>query len=259
MMTKINTRVAPSPTGMLHLGTIRTMYHNWLVARATNGKFVVRIDDTDLARSKPEFIEPIFKTLDYLGLDYDFTFKQSGRKQVYQEIADKLVDQGKAVVEPNSAIKLNQTGLILIKGDGMATYNFASTVDDVCGEVNPGLIIRGTDHTSNLPKQGAVAHALNLTMPPVTHVGLMLKPKAMGGGKLSKRDSDSLLSIYDYHPEAILNFVLRLGWSPKRDDKSNNLIDKEKAVRMILTEGSFRPTNMSIDILKLKWYQKKYG
>lgn len=260
MTQSINTRVAPSPTGMLHLGTVRTMYHNWLIAKATGGKFVVRIDDTDEERSRDEFIKPIFDTLDFLGLDYDYTFKQSPRKDFYMSLAEGLVREGRASVEDNGAIRLNENQLILIKGDGMATYNFASTVDDLMSPDNmsPNLILRGIDHMANLPKQRIVADNLALTMPEVTHVGLMMKPKSMGGGKLSKRDSDSMLSIFDYHPQAILNFVLRLGWSPKQDDKSNNLIDKDKAIGMIMNDGNFRAANMTVDMNKLAWYQKKY-
>ncbi|KKL28280.1 hypothetical protein LCGC14_2376680, partial [marine sediment metagenome] len=153
--------------------------------------------------------------------------------------------------------------LILLRGDvsnNTPTYQLASVVDDWDYDIN--YIIRGTDHISNTPKQIAIWNALNRCfpdrakkLPKFAHVGLLFK----NGKKLSKRDSSFSLSHYsDYHPEAILNFLLRLGWGPHEDNKANSLISKEKAIEMFLTHGQMKNSQANIDEQKLAWFNKKY-
>lgn len=282
-------RIAPSPTGKLHIGTIRTAYHNWIISKQNaDSRLIVRIDDTDLKRSREELISPIFKGLDSLGLDYDETFKQSDRFHIYDGISREFVERGYAYVD-DGCIRLKADNLtdfscswtdtitgeknsnedideysksqVIIKSDGSPAYNFASAVDDCLKEVT--WIVRGVDHIPNTYKQVLIFRILSSIpyfigkttyIPKFTHVGLVCHKS---GKKLSKRDSDDI-DLSKYKTGAILNYVLRLGWSPKEDNKSNNIIDKEKAIRMLVGEGNFKSSNSKIDMNKLEWYNKKY-
>ena len=279
-------RIAPSPTGRLHIGTIRTAYHNWLIAKQNpESKLIVRIDDTDLNRSQPELTEAIFDSLSTLGLDYDKTFKQSERFGRYTQMAKALLLDGFAI-EDDGCIRLKvdslkddscewedtitghkpsneqidgyAKGQVIMKSDGSPAYNFASTVDDYDEEVT--WIVRGVDHISNTYKQALIWRILNVVLvedrplPLFTHVGLVCHSS---GKKLSKRDSDEI-NLDGVSTEALLNYVLRLGWSPKEDNKANNIIDREKAIRLFLKEGNIKSNNAKIDLNKLDWYTKKY-
>lgn len=272
-------RIAPSPTGALHLGTLRTAYFNWLIAQQhPDSKFIVRIDDTDLKRSQDDLIQPIFDTLKHYGLNWDFTFKQSTNFDVYHFFAEKLIIDGVAIHD-DGAIRLDidynincnwtdtLTGdkklsdpnlynqifnQIIIKSDESPTYNFASAIDDMLNDIT--WIVRGTDHIVNSYKQNVFYNLFNKPQPFYTHVGLLTK---LNSSKLSKRDSDQLdLSSYD--PDAVLNFILRLGWSPTQDDKTNNIIQRDKAIDLFLKGGKMRAPNCKVDINKLNWYNKKY-
>jgi glutamyl-tRNA synthetase len=286
-------RIAPSPTGMLHIGTLRTAYHNWLISKQDkNSKFIVRVDDTDLTRSREELIQPIFDSLSRLGLDYDKTFKQSERFNRYRDVANQLVELGMAI-EDDGCIRLNKdyklydgttkvdacswtdtlTGLkkandqiaeyssdqVIMKSDGSPAYNFASTVDDYDEDVT--WIVRGVDHISNTYKQTLIWKLLNESfafqkdLPKFTHVGLVCHSS---GKKLSKRDSDEI-DLSNISNDALLNYILRLGWSPKEDNKSNNIIDREKAIKLFLDAGNMKSNNAKLDLNKLAWYNKKYN
>ncbi len=281
-----NTRIAPSPTGEMHLGTMRTAYFNWLAARASGGKFLVRVDDTDVKRNQKVVAKAIFTSMGWFGLDFDKEFYQSNNRDLYKRFAWALIKDGSAFVLDNGAIALWKPELpgvwhdkiagdipitatnyeqidrrlILVRGNGEPTYQLASVVDDWDHCIN--YIIRGTDHTSNTPKQIAIWNALNKCfpdkaqkLPKFAHVGLLFK----NSKKLSKRDSNFSLSAYvDYHPEAVLNFLLRLGWGPHEDNKANSLISKERAIEMFLTQGQMKNTQANIDEQKLKWFDKKY-
>lgn len=284
---KYNTRIAPSPTGMFHLGTARTAYFNYLAARATGGRFILRIDDTDLNRNDDAAVDVIYDSLDWLGLDYDYDFHQSSVKSTYKAAADMLLANDLAYRDGDAvrlripsnlpdtwsdllnskprpitdADKKLIDGLVLIKSDGMPTYNLASVVDDLVCDIN--LVIRGTDHVANTPKQIAIICALKLAgvsyadIPEYAHVGLIMKDKK----KLSKRDgAASLLDYRDagYHPDAMLNFMLRLGWSPSDPKWGDTLIDRDVAKAMFWTDGSMRaaPANMDLDVLKK--YDRRY-
>lgn len=279
-------RIAPSPTGKLHIGTIRTAYHNWLIANQNaESKLIVRIDDTDLERSQPELIDSIYDSLSTLGIDYDKTFKQSERFDRYTQVALALISAGWAVRD-DGCIRLNKdvanpfgcdwkdtiTGdkpsseqiqeyaenQVIMKSDGSPAYNFASTVDDFDEDVT--WIVRGVDHISNTYKQVLIWRILNdvfvtdKKLPLFSHVGLVCHKS---GKKLSKRDSDEI-NLDGVSTEALLNYVLRLGWSPKEDNKANNIIDREKAIKLFLNEGNIKSSNAKIDLNKLEWYTKKY-
>lgn len=295
---KYTTRIAPSPTGDMHLGTARTAYFNWLLARATGGRFILRIDDTDVERNQEEAINVIFKTMDWLGLDYDGCYFQSERTQIYKQWAELLLDAGMARREENGAIALNWqiwfpddwtdniageiqitqanreqiNKTILLKGGehlGRPTYQFASVVDDYSMGVN--YICRGKDHTTNTPKQIAIWTCLqevedmmaNMVvgrpLPEFAHLGLITKGKK----KLSKRDGAASLLYYKrlgYHPEAILNWMLRLGWSPKKHVKDpDGLMPVERALSLFIEDGNLRNSDAELDEGKLKFLQKQYS
>ncbi len=218
------TRVAPSPTGLFHLGTARTAYYSWLAARASGGRFILRIDDTDAARNDDAFTNVIFDAMSWLGLDNDDVFYQSRRRSVYDLYIHAMLDAGSAYHD-DGAIKLRIPadlpatwtdtikgpinisdhdrklidGLVLYRSDGSPTYHFASVVDDYDMGVN--YVIRGTDHIGNAPKHVALRHAIHavdvamrgtsdLAIPPrdidYAHVGLIEIMKDDGTGKLKR-------------------------------------------------------------------------
>ena len=274
-----NTRIAPSPTGNMHLGTLRTAYFNWLAARSTGGEFILRIDDTDLERSDTKYTDVILDTMDWLGLNADRVFCQSERLDRYREVADSLIRTNQAAVVENGAVKLTtdlipdewtdrafgklvvsdrekelSSGLILMKADGMPTYNFASVVDDMDFGIN--LIIRGQDHIQNTSKQISLFRNLMANLPEFAHVGLI----HYKGKKLSKRDDAASVLFYrdaGYDPDAMLNFLLRLGWGPHNEGKEHKVIDRDFALKIFL-EGklSSKSSNMALDMLEA--YDRKY-
>lgn len=285
------TRIAPSPTGDMHLGTARTAYFNWLAAKASGGKFILRIDDTDLERNKESCVQVIYDTLSWLGIEPDVTFRQSERLKRYGELANALVESGSAFVADNGAIILQEfprhikiwkdelageipitetnhqqidRKLVLVRGGdklGQPTYQFTSTVDDY--DYNINYIIRGVDHQTNTPKQIAIWHCLNKTwsnkdnFPKFAHIGLI----NFKGKKLSKRDNASSMLLYKdagYDPNAMLNFMLRLGWGPRVDDKTSAILSKSDATRLFLDGGTMRASPAGMDEAKLKWYDKCY-
>jgi len=268
----IRTRFAPSPTGFLHIGGLRTALYNYLWARKNNGEFLLRIEDTDLARNSEDAKEAIINAFDWIGLNYDGeVLYQSKRFDIYKEYIKKLLDSGKAYycymtkeeldelreaqkqrgerprydgryrefrgtppsgIEPVVRIKAPLEGKIVVRdgvkgdvefdarefddfiiarSDGSPTYNFVVAIDDALMGITD--VIRGDDHLSNTPKQIIVYEALGFTVPRFFHVPMILSPD---GKKLSKRDGATDVMDYKHMgflPEAVLNFLVRLGWS----------------------------------------------
>lgn len=279
------TRIAPSPTGMFHLGTARTAYFNWLAARASGGTFILRIDDTDADRNRDDAVQVILDSMAWLGLDYDVLSFQSKRLPFYQEAAQTLLDHDRARRLDDGAVVLNvpdlpatwhdtlagdiaitkdvrdkMDPLVLMRSTaagGGPTYHFASIFDDYMMGVN--WIIRGHDHQTNTPKQIAIWKAgFSGDFPQVSHVGLIFKD----GKKLSKRDDAASLLWYrdqGYHPDAILSFLLRLGWGPRVDDKTTKVIGKDRALAMFLKDGALRAASrVNYDAAKLSNIQRNY-
>lgn len=251
----VRVRFAPSPTGALHIGGGHTALFNWLWARHNNGKFILRIEDTDLVRSTKEYEQTIMSGMVWLGLDWDEgpdiggnygPYRQSERLDIYREYANKLVDEGKAYrdgeaiifkVEPGHDISFKDIvygqidvmsdglrekdsdklkDLVLIKSDGMPTYNYAVVVDDHLMRITH--VIRGEDHISNTPKQILIYRALGWDVPEFAHLPMIL---GRDKKKLSKRHGAT--SIYEYRdmgymPDSMFNFLALLGWSAG-DDK----------------------------------------
>ena len=280
-MTAFNTRIAPSPSGFFHLGTGRTAYFNWLAARASGGKFILRIDDTNTAKSQQAFVDLIYQAMDYLGLGFDLTFRQSDRLARYNQVIDQLLAAGKAR-RADGAVFLVQdqvrqsfhdralgtinvtkldldfiSDMVLMKSDGMPTYHFASVVDDIDHDVN--FIIRGNDHTNNTLKQIAIYDAIGGQVPQFAHIGLLCDLKT--GKKLSK--SDGAKSLLDFQADgvdadAMLNFLLRLGWGPKVDDKTTAVLPKDRALALFLDGGNLRGVHSKVDFNMLSALDRKY-
>lgn len=281
------TRIAPSPTGSFHVGTARTAYFNYLKARATGGKFILRIDDTDVHRNTPENVDTIFRSLEWLGLDYDEVHYQSKRADVYREYIIKMSEAGHCVKGAEGETRLNvpyqqvyeftdtlrgtvrvseqeylmHKELVIARLDGSALYHFASIIDDI--DMGVTDIIRGADHLPNTHKQEAIR---SLASPETefnyTHVGLI----TVGGKKISKRNPEhvhiaSLQSYIDqgFSPEAFKNWILRIGWAPKQDTKENSIITQDRALELFVEHGSMKPNHANMDLAHLHSYHKKYG
>ena len=266
------TRFAPSPTGYLHIGGLRTALFSWLTARHNDGKFLLRIEDTDRARNSEEAKDAILKAFEWVGMSHDGeVVYQSKRFELYKKYIDQLLDEGKAYkcymtkeeldalreaqmakkertrydgryrdftgtppegVEPVIRIKAPQEGIItfndgvkgpisiaadevddfvIARADGSPTYNFVVAIDDALMGLTD--VIRGDDHLYNTPKQIVVYNALGFKIPNFYHVAMINNEQ---GKKLSKRDGATDVMEYKrlgYLPEALLNFLVRLGWS----------------------------------------------
>lgn len=232
-MTPVRVRFAPSPTGYLHVGGGRTALFNWLYARHHRGTFILRIEDTDRTRSTDEAIEQIFASLRWLGLDWDEVYRQTDRFDRHREVAAELLRRGAAYesegalwfrVEPDGAtivpdllagdvavMNSELKDLVILRSDGTPIYNFACVVDD--HDMGITHVIRGAEHLNNSPKQILIYQALGWTPPAFAHVPLILGPDR---SKLSKRHGAGSVLDYDERgilPEALVNFLARLGWS----------------------------------------------
>ncbi len=247
MTASVRVRFAPSPTGFLHIGGVRTALYNWLFARRSGGTFILRIEDTDLARSETRFSEQILSSMTWLGLNWDEgPVYQSQRLDIYREHARRLVEQGKAytvVEEGREAIKFRMAGyktdfadlvhgaisfaaedlgdLVIMKSDGMPTYHFSCVIDDALMRITH--VIRGDDHISNTPKQVALYQALGYPVPEFAHI-----PMILGGDKtrLSKRHGATSIDQFMREglvPEGLLNYLALLGWSPGGNVELMNL------------------------------------
>ena len=266
----IVTRFPPSPTGFLHVGNARTAIFNWLYARRMKGKFVLRIEDTDIERSTRQAIDTIFEALEWLGIDWDEgPYYQTKRLDIYNRYLERLLDSGHAyycTCSPDEITAMREkamatggkpkydgtcrdkglsktsgavirlkaplsgtTGVedvikgnivfqndelddfILCRSDGIPTYNFAVVIDDMTMQVN--TVIRGDDHVMNTPKQILIYKALDCPLPVFGHVPMVL---GTDKSRFSKRHGAVSVSAYrdmGYLPDAMLNYLVRLGWS----------------------------------------------
>jgi len=263
-------RFAPSPTGFLHLGSARTALFNWLYARHTGGRFLLRVEDTDKARSDSRFLEEILSDLRWLGLDWDGEpIYQSRRFALYRKKAEELVASGKAYREGEAILFRVEKGRriqyddfihgpisvrtddvkdqVLIKSDGSPSYNFACVIDDA--ELGITHILRGDDHISNTPKQILFYEAFGLVPPRFGHMPLILGPD---GAKLSKRHGGVSVEEYrkeGYLPEALVNHLILLGWYPGEE---HEVITLEEAVRMF-DINQMGDVQARFDLQKLRW------
>ena len=249
----MKTRIAPSPTGLFHIGTLRTALLNYLQAKANDGEFILRIDDTDQERNKVEWIDYIYNQLNYFKLPWDLTFKQSERLERYKEIAKHI---GELQEDGAYGLNMGEYNMIILRPNGYPTYNFSSVVDDMDYEITD--IIRGVDHISNLPKQEYIWNKItDKPFPNVIHAGLIRDKDK----KLSKRLGNGNTEDYkEYDIEVLLNWLLRMGWSHPNPnfDKEFPYLTIEQMIA-VFNEGKINKKDSKMDINKLKFLQKKYG
>jgi glutamyl-tRNA synthetase len=235
-LSGVRVRFAPSPTGLLHLGAARTALFNYLFARHNGGDLILRIEDTDTERSRPEFELAQLEDLDWLGLSLDEgPYRQSERGVLYEDAARRLADAGltyestdesgrralyfRPPVRSGSFVDELRGGVtfggvedfVIRKSDGTPSYNFAVVVDDL--ELGVTHVIRGEEHLSNTARQTLLYGALGATEPRFIHLGVILGPD---GKKLSKRHGAASIADYrreGYVPEALVNFLALLGWN----------------------------------------------
>jgi len=317
---EVRVRFAPSPTGYLHIGSARTAFFNWLYARKTEGKFVLRIEDTDVARHQEETIDIILNSLKWLGLNWDEgpesegefgPYRQSSRLEIYKKYTDRLIEDKKAyrcfcnpellkkereksfkydrrclelsqksievnmesgkpyairfLVPENEVINFNDTvygnitvntsnieDFIIIRSNGLPTYNYSAAIDDALMEITH--VIRGEDHLSNTPKQILIYSALGFDIPNFTHLPMIL---GQDGQKLSKRHGSISVEKYieeGFLKEAILNYLALLGWA--YDEKSTIFSIDELIERFELDSINKKPAKF--DYEKLLWLNGYY-
>lgn len=274
-MNELRVRFAPSPTGIPHIGNIRSALFNYLFAKHHNGKFILRIEDTDRTRFVLEAEKAIEDTLIWLGLDWDEKFVQSQRLNIYKEHAE-ILKKKNSVYEDNGALrfKMPKTGetewqdavgrkkivfknqtqedFIIIKSDGFPTYNFANVIDDHLMGITH--VIRGDEFISSTPKHIQLYNSFEWAPPVFAHLPVILGPD---GGKLSKRHGAEPVLNYrekGYVKEAILNFMALLGWNPGEDREILSMI------QMIdLFDLKDVNTNSPVfDSNKLNWFNSYY-
>lgn len=323
---KARVRIAPSPTGPIHVGTIHTALFNWLFARSTGSTFIVRLEDTDQERSKPEWETAIYEEMRWLNLDWDEgpdiggpygPYRQMERLPLYREYADRLLASGHAYPcyctaeeldaerkaaqargeapmygrrcrnlspaererleaegrRPVLRFKAPETGVIafddiirgrietpastvgdfvIMRANGIPLYNFAVVVDDITMAITH--VIRGDDHISNTPKQILIYQALKAPLPAIGHLGNILGTDRK---KLSKRNGDAYVGDFrdqGYLPEAMINFLSLLGWSPPSGEELvplSQIIEQFTLDRVIKSPSVF-------DVQKLDWLNGAY-
>ncbi|HYI75359.1 MAG TPA: glutamate--tRNA ligase family protein, partial [Gaiellaceae bacterium] len=271
----VRVRMAPSPTGFLHIGGVRTFLFNWLFARGRGGECLLRIENTDTSREVEESVEQIERSLRWLGIEWDgdTTFQLDVMERAKEE-ARRLVAEGTAY-DDDGAIRIRMpdegtTGwddaikgrievpneeledLVLVRSDGRPTYNFASPLEDWIDGITH--VIRGEDHVSNTPKQINVLRALGADVPVYAHA-----PNVFGidGKKLSKRHGAVSVDEFrqaGYVPEALMNFLALLGWAP--DGETTIMSADELVERFSLERVGSSPA--TFDYAKLDWMNGVY-
>jgi glutamyl-tRNA synthetase len=240
----VRVRFAPSPTGQVHIGNIRTAIFNWLFARHEDGDFLIRIEDTDLERSTPEAIGTVFDALEWLGLDHDDDpFYQSRRKSIHMEAAELLLSEGLAYREhrggknpgevvvfrmPDEPVSFedeikgtlqkapeDMKDFVIVRSDGSPVFHLANVVDDIAMRITH--VIRGDDHIENTYRHVALYRALGARVPKFAHLPMIVNQQ---GKPYSKRDGAAFVGEFrsrGYLPETLFNYLALLGWSPGDD------------------------------------------
>jgi glutamyl-tRNA synthetase len=286
MSSGVRVRFAPSPTGYLHIGGARTALFNWLFARHHGGKFVLRIEDTDVKRNTDEAMAAICEGLEWLGLNWDEgphveggfgPYLQSERTELYERYLKKLQDAGH-IFEDQGALRFRSPrehvivddavcgridfdlsnpathpDMTIRRPDGSWIFHFVNVVDDL--EMKISHVIRGEDHLSNTPKHIELIRALGATQPQYAHIPLILN---RDGTKMSKRDAGARVEYYIQHgylPAAVRNYLCLLGWSPK-DNREK--LDIEEIVRIFDLKNIGR-SSATFDPDKLHWLNGEYA
>ena len=289
----VRVRFAPSPTGFLHIGGARTALFNWLYARHCGSTFILRIEDTDAARNTREAVEVILDGLRWLGLEWDEgpttgdvqgpskgnhgPYFQSQRAEIYQRRVQELKEKGMAY-DHEGAVKFRMTrepviipdlvvgdvtreltdrekldpDFVIVRSDGQPVFHFVNVVDDL--EMGITHVIRGEDHLSNTAKHIALSRAFGVEPPNYAHIPLILN---QDGTKMSKRDQGASLASYMeevFAPEAVVNYLCLLGWSPK---DNREVIPVREVVQMFDLPQILRH-NARFDLDKLHWLHGEY-
>lgn len=284
--SNIRVRIAPSPTGNLHIGTARTALFNYLFAKQNGGTFVIRIEDTDRERSKPEFEKDILEGLKHLGLidkKTEIAQKQSERTEIYKTYLKKIIDAGYAYESQEEVKKEGQRGSVirfknpnkkvtftdLIRGEitfdtsdlgdfiiaksfEEPLFHLAVVVDDY--EMNITHVIRGEDHISNTPRQILIQEAIGASILTYAHLPLILSKERK---KLSKRDGAKSMQEYikdGYLQPALLNFIAFLGWHPDTDEE---ILTKEQLIEKF-SIAKIQKGGAIFDIDKLNWFNREH-
>ncbi len=288
------TRMAPSPTGLFHIGGMRTLLFNYFYAKRFGGKFILRVEDTDKERSKKEYEENLLESLKWFGIEYDEFHRQSDRTEVYVKYLEKMIADGYAYVseevptqeEIERAEKHNKTlntsvirfknpnkivafddlirghvevdttdlgDFVIAKDVTHPLYHVGVIIDDY--EMGITHVIRAAEHIANTPRQILMIEAIGATVPIYAHVPFILAPD--GKRKLSKRfDNVAVTSYRDlgYIPEAMLNYLMLIGWNPGTEEEIFSHDDFVKLFtldRVQKAGGAFNPE-------KLNWYNRQY-
>jgi glutamyl-tRNA synthetase len=245
-MSEVRVRFAPSPTGFFHIGSARTALFNWLFARHTKGKLILRIEDTDAERNTPEALQDLLDGMRWLGMDWDEgpevggdfgPYFQSQRSKIYDEYLEKLRVAGH-VYDHEGAVFFKVSGkhqviddqvrgrverkeekdFIIFRSNGSPVFHFVNVVDDISMGITH--IIRGEDHLSNTSKHLELFNAFEAKVPKFAHIPLILKQQ--GSGKMSKRDEGALIEHYQknlFLKDAVRNYLCLLGWNPKTEEE----------------------------------------
>ena len=283
-MSETRVRFAPSPTGKVHIGNIRAAIYNWLYARHTGGKFLLRVEDTDLERSTPEAIKALFECMEWLGLDWDEeVFYQTKNVKRHLEVVDRLLASGHAYkVEKTSRdgktgvvtmFRMPKEGVIefddivkghmakraediqdfaIVRSDGSPIFHIANVVDDIDQRVTH--IIRGDDHVENTFKHICIFRALGAEVPRYAHLSMIVNQQ---GKPYSKRDGAAFVGEFreqGYLPEALFNYLLLLGWNPGDD---REVISRDEMVKLFELEKVHVAAAM-FDPKKLAWMNGEY-
>ena len=276
---KIITRFAPSPTGNVHIGNIRVAIYNWLFAKHNHGNFLLRIEDTDKDRSTDDAINNLFTTLQWLNLNYDEEpLYQSKQESKHVEVAEYLLSKGCAYKEnkdnkgeciifkmPNDDISFNDgikgrlkkpigdiDDFVLVRSNGKPVFHLANVVDDIEQKITH--IIRGDDHIENTYKHLALYRALNADIPSFSHLPMIVNSQ---GKPFSKRDGDAYVSDFKkrgYLPQAFVNYLVLLGWSPGNDQE---IMSIDEMINMFTIERC-QSSPAQFDEKKMKWMNGEY-
>ena len=284
MSENIRVRFAPSPTGKVHIGNIRAAIYNWLYARHTGGKFLLRVEDTDLERSTPEAIQALLECMRWLGLDYDEdAFYQTKNKPRHMEAVEKLLASGHAyrcertsrdgktgevimfkmptegVIEFDDIVKGKMSkkaediqDFAIVRSDGSPIFHIANVVDDIDQGVTH--IIRGDDHVENTFKHICMFKALGAPVPKYGHLSMIVNQQ---GKPYSKRDGAAFVGEFrdqGYLPDALFNYLLLLGWNPGDD---REVLTKSEMIELF-DLAKVHVTAAKFDMKKLQWMNGEY-
>ena len=284
MSENIRVRFAPSPTGKVHIGNIRAAIYNWLYARHTGGRFLLRVEDTDLERSTPEAIQALLECMQWLGLDYDEeAFYQTKNKPRHMEAVEKLLASGHAyrcertsrdgktgevimfkmptegVIEFDDIVKGKMSkkaediqDFAIVRSDGSPIFHIANVVDDIDQGVTH--IIRGDDHVENTFKHICMFKALGAPVPKYGHLSMIVNQQ---GKPYSKRDGAAFVGEFrdqGYLPDALFNYLLLLGWNPGDD---REVLTKSEMIELF-DLAKVHVTAAKVDMKKLQWMNGEY-